>query len=75
VFPKYISSIPVIKSLKTCGGNVVRKYVTFAELTLLKQEKGYTTFYIMSTDKGLVLDSVSNLLFQRGGQLLLSIKV
>jgi len=75
VFPKYISSTPVIKSLKTCGGNVVRKYVTFAELTLLKQEKGYTTFYIMSTDKGLVLDSVSNLLFQRGGQLLLSIKV
>lgn len=75
VFPKYILGIPVIKKLKTCGGNVVRKYVTFAELTQLKQEKGYTTLYIMSTDMGLVLDSISNLLFQRGGLLLLSIKV
>lgn len=75
VFPKYVSGIPVLKKLKTCGGNVVKKYVSFAELTLLKQEKGYTTLYLVSTDGGLLLDSINNLLFQKGGLLLLSLKI
>ncbi len=75
VFPKYYSGVPVVKTIHTCGGTVVWKHVSYEELNLLKQEKGFTTLYVLSTVNGLILDSMSSLLTQEGGLLLLSLKI
>jgi len=75
VYPRYYSGKAVLKKITTCGGTVVSKYVSLDELNLLKQSKGYTTLYILSTTNGLVLDSMSNLLINEGGLLMLELKI
>ncbi len=71
VFPKYNEGRPLIKKIHVSGTNSVWEYVSHQNLLLRKSAKGFSRFFILSTTKGIVLDTTGDLFFKEGGLLLL----